>query len=330
MHLLLSSPAVASDNEVSSPRLQGTFIQLLSHHGGWEGSDWRELFVYFSELRLSQIIIQWSVIDDIAFYPSSFYQHLPNHPLEIILKLADEYKIDVFIGLAYDTQYWTKISGDPKALEAYFKHLHERSFRVASELSLLAMKHPSFQGWYIVEEIDDINWRNAEARQVLFKYLEKLSKRLHAITPDKQVALSGFSNGALSPADFQSFWRALLVSANIDVVLFQDGIGVNKLQMDNLPRYFEAINKAASEAGAELQAIIETFTQVAGTPIDAQPFRAIPAPLERIIWQLSIAAQYSEKNIAFSVPEYMTPKGGLKAEQLYERYTTDFLSHHER
>ncbi len=288
--------------------------------------DWRELFGYFNKLRLSQIIIQWSAIDNVAFYPSPYYRSLPRPPLKTILDLADEYRIDVFIGLAYDTQYWRKINGEPKTLGAHFKHFYERSVRVADELSPLVTKHPSFQGWYIAEEIDDINWRTAEDQQILFKYLQRLSQRLHTITPDKRVALSGFSNAALSPADFQSFWLALLGSADIDVVLFQDGIGVNKLQIDNLPRYLASINKAASAAGAELQVVIETFTQIAGIPIDKRPFHAIPAPLERIVRQISIAAQYSEKNVAFSIPEYMTPKGGPKAEQLYERYIADVLT----
>ncbi len=322
--LFLVAPIIAKSDEASAPRLQGTFVQLLSHHGDWTKSDWHELFDDFSTLQLSQIIIQWSVIDDIAFYPSSHYSHLPKHPLEIVLKLAGEHNIDVLVGLAYDTQYWAKVGSEPQDLEVYFNNFYERSSLAASEMRPLVTKYSSFKGWYISEEIDDINWRSFESQQVLFHYLEKLTKHLRVLTPDKQVALSGFSNGALSPDSFQTFWSELLVRANVDTVLFQDGIGVNKLQLDNLHHYLKAMRNAALATGTELQAIIETFTQIAGIPIDNQPFQAVPAPLERIIQQLSIAAQYSEKNIAFSIPEYMTPKGGHKAEQLYKRYTEYF------
>jgi len=119
----------------------------------------------------------------------------------------------------------------------------------------LATKYSSFKGWYISEEIDDINWRSFESQQVLFHYLEKLTKHLRVLTPDKQVALSGFSNGALSPDSFQTFWSELLVRANVDTVLFQDGIGVNKLQLDNLHHYLKAMRNAALATGTELQAI---------------------------------------------------------------------------
>ncbi len=327
--LLFVTPVIATNDEAPSPRLQGTFIQLLSHHGDWTKSDWHELFDYFSALQLSGVVIQWSVIDDIAFYPSSHYSHLLKHPLEIVLELADEHNIDVFVGLAYDTQYWAKVGNEPQALEVYFNNFYERSSLAASEMLPLVTKYSSFKGWYISEEIDDINWRSAESQQVLFHYLEKLTKHLRTLTPDKRVALSGFSNGALTPDNFQLFWSALLVSADVDTVLFQDGIGVNKLQFDNLHHYLEAMRNAALATGTELQAIIETFTQIAGTPIDNQPFQAIPAPLERILQQVSVAAQYAEKNIAFSIPEYMTPKGGGKAEQLYKRYTEEFLNSRE-
>jgi hypothetical protein len=315
------STATFAKRDGASPyALQGTFIQLLSSHNDWTEKEWRELFVYFETLKLSQIIIQWSVLDDMAFYSSKIHSHATEPPLKTILKLADEYQIKVFIGLAYDTKYWDKIQNKPHALKSYFNHFYKRSSLVATEITPHAIKHSSFQGWYISEEIDDLNWRSVKSQQTLFHYLNQLTQHLNFLTPNKKVALSGFSNAALSPKDFQSFWQALLTSANIDIVLFQDGIGVNKLQLDNLPSYFNAMQHATEKTETELQAIVETFTQTSGYPINNQPFAAIPAPLERIIQQLSIAAQYTQKNIAFSVPEYMTPKGGEQANHLYQRY----------
>ncbi len=317
---------MALDQSASPAVLQGTFIQLLSHHNERTESEWRKLFSHFKKLQLSQIVVQWSVLDEMAFYRSKSYQNSLNPALQTILKLADEHQIKVLIGLAYSTQYWDKVQNQPSKLQLHFNDFYKRSFLAAKEILPLAMQHTSFQGWYISEEIDDLNWHNVERERILFRYLNQLTQHLRALTPSKKIALSGFSNAALTPQKFQRFWQKLLTSANIDTVLFQDGIGVNKLQLDNLPNYFEALQTATTKTGVELQAIIEIFTQVSGSPIDNNAFKAVPAPLDRVVQQLRISAQYTQKNIAFSVPEYMTPEGGAEANQLYQSYREDVLN----
>ena len=314
---------MALENNTSA--LQGTFVQLLSHHNEWTKNEWRTLFRHFKSLQLSQIIIQWSVLDKTAFYRSKSYQNTSTPPLKTILELADEYQINVLIGLAYDTKYWDRIQNHPSQLQAHFQDFYKRSFLAAKEILPQAIQHSSFQGWYISEEIDDINWHQSNSQKILFRYLNRLTQHLHALTPNKKIALSGFSNAALTPQEFQFFWQTLLASANIDIVLFQDGIGVNKLQLDNLPSYFNAMQHATTKTNTELQAIIEIFTQVSGSPINNKPFKAIPAPLDRVTQQLTIAEQYAQQNIAFSIPEYMTPEAGIQANKLYQNYRKSIL-----
>ncbi|MCF6344971.1 MAG: DUF4434 domain-containing protein [Thiomicrorhabdus sp.] len=317
---------MALDKNASPPALQGTFIQLLSHHNQWTEREWRELFSHFKKLQLSQVVVQWSVLDEMAFYRSKSYQNSSSPALQTILKLADEHQIKVLIGLAYNTEYWDKVQNQPSKLQSHFNGFYKQSFLAAKEILPLAIQHASFQGWYISEEIDDINWQSLDKQQILFRYLNRLTQHLRALTPSKKIALSGFSNAALTPQEFQRFWQALLVSADIDLVLFQDGIGVNKLQLDNLPSYFEALQTAAINTETELQGIIEIFTQVSGFPINNKPFKAVSAPLDRVIQQLRIAHQYTQKNIAFSIPEYMTPEGGAGANQLYQSYRKNVLN----
>jgi hypothetical protein len=71
--------------------------------------------------------------------------------------------------------------------------------------------------------------------------------------------------------------------------------------------------------------VVESFTQVEGPPLDENPFRAVPTPIERLLRQLETASRYSSGHVlAFSVPEYMTPLGGEDAERLFREYRRRF------
>jgi hypothetical protein len=260
------------------------------------------------------------VYDDISFHTAAGSPRAGGSSLDTILELADQAGMQVIIGLVYDPGFWEQISRPPPLVEDYLRRSQLKSVSVASQLSSVVRNHPSFHGWYLTEEIDDINWRGTKARQALFRYLREISVQLHKITPNRKVALSGFCNGRIDPRAFEAFWNALLEAASVDIVFFQDGIGVEKLQLAQLPLYLSAIHKAVEAHRRDLRVVIEIFHQVAGPPIDNKQFRAVSAPLERIQRQIATAVPYASQLIGFSIPEYMTPLGGLDAGRLYESY----------
>lgn len=327
--LLIFSQPLSAAERPDPPRLQGTFIQLWRTHSEWTPEDWSRLFDYFRQLRLSRLVVQWTVYEETAFYPSQTFQAVPNPPLKTILRLADAAGMKVYVGLAHDPTFWEKIRRDPVLVEVYLRRLRLRSESAVGQLAPLVRHHPSFQGWYITEEIDDVNWRDPQARNMLFEHLRNMSARLHEITPGGKVALSGFSNTQLDPLAFEEFWKTLLEKASLDEVLFQDGIGVRKLQLTYLPLYLGAIRRAVDAHSRDLQVVVELFQQVNGRLSGNEPFRAVPAPLERITRQVDLAARYATSGvIAFSVPEYMTPLGGPEAKQLFNRYLTTSTTPH--
>jgi hypothetical protein len=323
LFLVLTATSAAASS--LPQRFEGTFIQPLRPHGEWHTQDWANLFRYFKELQLSHIIIQWTVYDDLAFYPTTGAQQVPHPPLETILRLADEAAMGVYVGLVSESRYWAQLRQPLPQLEKYLGHLRSHAVAVARQLLPMVQQHPSFQGWYVPEEIDDTTWRAPDLRAVLYTHLNRLSAHLHKLTPTKKVALSGFANGRLDPQAFESFWRDLLQNASIDVVLFQDGIGVKKLELSELVFYLTAMRNATQAHQRDLKIIIEIFEQVAGPPLDDQPFRAVPAGLERIRQQIEVAASYVPALVAFSIPEYMTPLGGPAAERLFEAYKNEVV-----
>jgi hypothetical protein len=241
------------------------------------------------------------------------------------LRLADEAGIRVYVGLVAESQYWEHIRQPLPHVEKYLGRLRAHAVSVARQLLPIVTTHPSFQGWYIPEEIDDTTWRPSDLRAVLSTHLRRLSTHLHNLTPTKSVALSGFANGQLDPHAFENFWSGLLQEAPIDVVLFQDGIGARKLTLPELTAYLAAIRNATQAHQRELKIILEIFKQVAGPSLDNQSFQAVPAGLERIRQQIEASAAYASTLIAFSIPEYMTPLGGPAAEGLFDQYKAWFM-----
>ena len=270
---------------IPAARLQGTFLQLTAAHGDWQPADWARLFEYFKELRLSQLVIQWTVYDDLAFFPTTAYRQAPHPPLSTIMQLADAAGLHVWVGLSHDPEFWDKIRRDPKLVEVYFRRVRLRDEAIARELAPQLQSHPSFKGWYITEEVDDVNWQEAPAREVLFAFLRDLSAFLHTLTPGATVALSGFTNARVDPKTLGLFWKELLGAAPIDTVLFQDGIGAEKLKLDELPFYLGALAQTSKALSRKMQVVIELFQQTS-----LKPYRAQSASWDRVAQQLKIAA----------------------------------------
>lgn len=307
------------------PRLNGTFIQLLKKHGSWTPDQWKQLFVWLRSAGIDHLIVQWSVFNEEAFYPSAAFQGVPNAPLETILTLADSSRMSVLIGLVYDEAYWSNIQGDAAAVSPYLHGLRSRSVQAARELAPILQRHSSAEGWYISGEIDDVNWRSPEKRELLFDYAGSLGRDLRSLRPGMAVAISAFSQAQSSPDGFRQFWDEFLQRAPVDRVLFQDGVGVNKLDVREVPIYAGALQDAARKNNRSLRMVVELFQQVAGPPIDDAAFRAVPGPWDRIRSQIEMAGKYSPGEIiGFSVPEYMTPLAGEAGRSLLAQYQNQF------
>ena len=124
----------------------------------------------------------------------------------------------------------------------------------------------------------------------------------------------------MTPGVFELFWDSLLKATPIDIVLFQDGIGADKLTFAQLPEYLASLQRATQINSRQLQVVVELFKQVTGNDSLSTQFAAEAAELERVQKQIMIDAAYGSDLVAFSIPEYMTPLGGPQAEKLFKEY----------
>lgn len=321
--LILGLNAASSAATQNPPaRLTGTFLQLDARHREWSESQWSELFDRFRKLELSQVIVQWTVLDETAFYAVNG-SGAPT--VERVLNAARRTKMGVWLGLCHDSRYWSWVGGDPKAAGRHLKQLRSRSLAAARDLAALVKVSPAFAGWYLSEEIDDVNWRNAEARRKLLEHLKLETAGLKELTPGARVAISGFTNARVSPNRFRAFWKDVFEASAINLVLLQDGIGVRKLELPEFPLYAAALAEAANRAGRACGIVVELFRQTGGEPLDRGPFRASSASFPRVRRQLEIAGRFPGPVFGFSVPEYMSPAGVEGAGQLHSDYVREIL-----
>jgi hypothetical protein len=315
--VVIFAGAIARNASASSPQSQfgGTFIQLTRAHGSWTDAQWLALFAEFRALHITELVVQWSVYDDVPFYGAAAGSPAPRSPLSTILQLADRANLTVFVGLVEDPRFWSRIQRDPALVDVYLHRLRARSEETARDLMPLVRAHASFVGWYISQEIDDVSWHAQPAWDVLRRHLCALTAMLRELTPSARIAISGFTNGFMDPERLAARWAGLTADARLELML-QDGIGAGKLQLEDLAPYYAAIH-AALDGHARFHIIVETFAEAP----DGSTMRLRPAPLARILSQLSLAARYStEPLVAFSVPDYMAPSGGTDAVELNKAY----------
>ncbi len=310
-------PASAGDQ----PRFTGTFIQLLAGHAAWDRPRWQGLFAALRSVGVAEVVVQWTVADGVPTYPSAHFKAAPHLALPTMLEAAREAGLRVVLGLVHDSAFWSKIDRDPKLVRVYFRRLLMDSLAAGREIAAMGKGNPAFAGFYIPQEIDDRTWLDPAKGKVLEEFLADLAAGLRAIAPGAAVAVSGFSNGFAEPETLCRFWERLLTTTGIDRVAFQDGVGVAKLRPGEAGVFLQAVSRAAVAAGRTFTPVVETFTQTDGPPMSDRPFRAEPAPLQRILLQLDVAGRAPHDGVwAFSLPEYCSPYGGEAAAALFAAY----------
>lgn len=328
---------IPAANQPVHTYLTGSFLQFSPpvdrSTGEQLAADVRAMHAIGMDTVIYQVSVDWlgtpqTITETLAWYPSRIYPRAAILPakdsLGTILDQAQALNMKVIVGLGYNQHF-----ENPANLRspAYLDHAAQQAMATAGELWTLYGDHPAFGGWYLPNEIGDFSWTTQEEGDLLAthylapvaQYCRKLSK------PDMRVAIAPYFAKVLSPAQFEAWWTHLLGQAGVDTIILQDGIGTGRIQLDDLPAYFSAMQRACRTNNVELWAYVELFQQTHGWPIDGEPWAAESASIERVQMQLAIEQNYATKLIGQDLPRFMSPDRpgspyAPKAAELYAAY----------
>jgi hypothetical protein len=300
-----------------------TFFQLWRLDAGRTGSQWDARLNELRELGFNEIIVQWSTYGNVSFFPDPRAEFETAACLERFIMAAGRQGFRIQLGLQYDPGFWQHIDSS-KQITGYLKQ--RLSFVTQCLDALLAANERAdpggtvVNGWYISDEIDDVHWQTPKKQSALTAYLKALSRHLAQKRGHWPIAISGFSNRALSPDQLAAFWKKLLTETGIDTFLFQDGIGAGKLMPADLPAYLSALARKLKGPESTLGVVVELFEIKTTVP----EFQTQSATFERIAHQLQLADTYVTNDIiVFSAPDYLTGNSSVQTLELNRQWRAD-------
>ena len=192
-----SATAMAQD---PSPKLSGGFIQYQGATTALSKDDWLRVCQAMLNIGLKTVILQQTEFQD----GETVTSYIPRKkgeldPTDIILKFADDKKMNVFVGLRYVKQWDTIRKNEGEAT----KQLDANKL-LASKVWDRYKKHPSFAGWYLPQELANYGYSDDEIA-ILKGFFEALSKHCTTLANGKGVAISPYFNPCLAePKQFSS------------------------------------------------------------------------------------------------------------------------------
>lgn len=310
---LVPSTARALCGPAGAP--DATFYQPLAIHGQRGPEEWDAFGQALVQAGIRTLYAQWSILDGIALFPLSesvnqeiYAKHITMAkflPLPGLLAMAERRGIGVWIGLDLDPAFFQAHARNPDLLRIYFLRRELALKALLPDLEMLVRSSPAFQGWYITDEIDDLNWQDKARKTLLIEHFAKITGLLASLTETPvPVAISGFSNGRTSPSVLAEFWNSVLEESHIDRLLFQDSVGAGKLSVQESRLYRDAL---AKKLGTRLHMVVETFSMQKQNQ-DGNTFVGIPATATEMNDRLALAmGAHAGRPVLFSAPEYLLP-----------------------
>jgi hypothetical protein len=293
--------------------LTGSFVDFWGKED-WSQQEWSSQFQEMKDIGMNTIIIQFVSYGDNTWFNSANTFTKTKYPnaLTRLLAAANNKQMAVYIGLYFNDEYWeNQTNVDWLRLHA------DRCILIATELNAQFGKNQAFKGWYIPHEPEPYAYNSSELI-ASFKdnFINRISDKLHSFST-KPVSIAAFFNSALtSPTQLKDFMKELCKS-NLQIIMLQDGVGVNHVSLDQLPQYYSEADRG----------LYENTTYTGQFWTDLETFSFAPqgkVTIDRIKKQLQseMTAPHISKAVSFQYYEDMcsTGPGGITAARLRNDY----------
>jgi len=299
--------------------IRATFLQPLDKLRGRPAGQWLADFNEMRELGIKEVCLQWMQLDGISFADLPGAGLDANTFLGPVSEAASTAGMKLRFGLAADLRLVDVFQSDAAILAEHLAGMRAASIPLAEAILKAARASGIFSGWYLPEEIDDASLADASRRAVWLAHLKAMSDSLPPHGGSVQASL--YITGGLGPQDAGQFCASAWADAGV-AVLLQDGFGARNLaDPQQISGYMAAIDAAVRAVDGQWGIVIELFEQLAGSPINDQPFRSATAPMDRVERQIDLANRFPAAiRTSYAVSENMLASAGRKARSLAKAY----------
>ena len=307
-----------------SAKLNGAFIQLWNTSGcecgGWTQAQWDSEFEKMRDNQLDYLIVQYSIYHDLSWYspssiPSVVYKM---NTLNYIVAAAEKVNMQVHFGLYFD-ETWNSSN---KSSATTYSSILSKHKSVIDELWDLFGTSSAFGGWYIPQELNDLEWQDEPEKSLLFEWVKDITDYTETKSSTKPIMIAPFFNLWL-PADRLENWydELLQKAAHLDRIYPQDGVGITlKNPKYHIPLYYSAIKRACDNNDRTFGATIETFQQTSGWPVNNGSFAATSTDILSLKKQLWAAEEQQPHELIQFSWSYMQPNLSPASTLLYNDY----------
>lgn len=275
---------------------------------------WETKIKEMAEIGFEYVVLMAVSLDGEAFYPTSIYPKAKmacDKPFETVLNACDKYGLKLFVPNDF-FGYWRDFRGmlvDPD--------ICKRRMQATEEIADICKNHKCFYGWYWPNEASINGYYSDE----FIKYVNECSKLARRLVPKSKVLIAPYGTNKVNADD--KFVKQLEM-LDVDIIAYQDEIGVQKTKVSESAGHFEKLRKLHDKVqGRALWADVEIF-EFEGMVYDSA---LIPTELKRVIKQLEAVSDYVDTVLVYQYLGIMN-KPGTKAfaghpgsTAYYEEYT---------
>ena len=223
--------------------VRGIFLQPNAGYLKKDHTDWLRIFTRLKDRNIDTLYVQWSAEKGQVYADIPLENHESKALLEKIFPVARECGLNIVLGLYQETTYWQQIPAPNDVLENFFYLRVAANERLLEQLYKKFGHEPALAGYYLPDEIDDLNWRTPDRIGYYNQYLKLMVDRIRVYDSQRPVAISAFFRSRTAPRLFSENLKMMLKDSGVNLLLLQDGAGEGNPGEAYRPWYFEALQE---------------------------------------------------------------------------------------